>query len=90
VTAPHVDPNDQFAPQDARQNGNDGKRHPHERAGDDVRTRCARFALHTRPLPGFVTDTRPKPGARIVTCGNGRVVHETIVTTDDDERVHGA
>jgi carbon monoxide dehydrogenase subunit G len=43
-------------------------------------------ALHTRLVPGFVTDTRLEPGARIVTFGNGRVVRETIVTIDDDER----
>jgi carbon monoxide dehydrogenase subunit G len=43
-------------------------------------------ALHTRLVPGFVTDTRLEPGARIVTFSNGRVVRETIVTIDDDER----
>lgn len=43
-------------------------------------------ALHTRLVPGFVTDTRLEPGARIVTFGNGRVVREVIVTIDDDER----
>lgn len=43
-------------------------------------------ALHTRLVPGFVTDTRLEPGARIVTFGNGRVVRELIVTIDDDER----
>ena len=30
-------------------------------------------ALHTRLVPGFVTDTRVEPGARIVTFGNGMV-----------------
>ena len=29
-------------------------------------------ALHTRLVPGFVTDTRLEPGARIVTFGNGQ------------------
>ncbi len=29
-------------------------------------------ALHTRLVPGFVTDTRLEEGARIVTFGNGR------------------
>src|SRR6266481_7819260 len=43
-------------------------------------------ALHTRLAPGFVTDTRLEPGARVVTFGNGMVVHELIVTIDDDER----
>ena len=43
-------------------------------------------ALHTRLVPGFVTDTHLEPGARIVTFGNGRVVREAIVTIDDDER----
>lgn len=28
-------------------------------------------ALHTRLVPGFVTDTRLEEGARIVTFGNG-------------------
>src|SRR5580704_6144679 len=41
-------------------------------------------ALHTRLVPGFVTDTRLEPGARIVTFANGMVVRETIVTIDDD------
>jgi hypothetical protein len=43
-------------------------------------------ALHTRLVPGFVTDTRLEPGARVVTFGNGMVVRELIVTVDDDER----
>jgi len=43
-------------------------------------------ALHTRLVPGFVTDTRLEPGARIVTFGNGMVVRELIVTVDDAER----
>jgi carbon monoxide dehydrogenase subunit G len=43
-------------------------------------------ALHTRLAPGFVTDTRLEPGARVVTFGNGMVVRELIVTVDDDER----
>ncbi len=37
-------------------------------------------ALHTRLAPGFVTDTRLEPGARIVTFGNGMVVRELIVS----------
>jgi carbon monoxide dehydrogenase subunit G len=43
-------------------------------------------ALHTRLVPGFVTDTRLEPGARIVTFGNGMVVREPIVTIDDDSK----
>jgi hypothetical protein len=43
-------------------------------------------ALHTRLVPGFVTDTRLEPGARVVTFGNGMVVRELIVTIDDAER----
>ena len=43
-------------------------------------------ALHTRLVPGFVTDTQVEPGARIVTFGNGMVVRESIVTVDEGER----
>jgi carbon monoxide dehydrogenase subunit G len=43
-------------------------------------------ALHTRLVPGFVTDTRLEPGARVVTFGNGMVARELIVTVDDGER----
>jgi carbon monoxide dehydrogenase subunit G len=43
-------------------------------------------ALHTRLVPGFVTNTRLEPGARIVTFGNGMVVRERIVTVDETER----
>jgi carbon monoxide dehydrogenase subunit G len=43
-------------------------------------------ALHTRLVPGFVTDTRLEPGARIVTFGNGMVVRELIVDLDDKAR----
>jgi len=43
-------------------------------------------ALDTRLVPGFVTDTRLEPGARVVTFGNGIVASELIVTIDDDER----
>jgi carbon monoxide dehydrogenase subunit G len=43
-------------------------------------------ALHTRLVPGFVTDTKLEPGARIVTFGNGMVVKEPIVAIDDGER----
>ncbi|MGD0334223.1 MAG: SRPBCC family protein [Xanthobacteraceae bacterium] len=40
-------------------------------------------ALHTRLVPGFVTDTKLEPGVRVVTFGNGVVVREPIVTIDD-------
>ena len=43
-------------------------------------------ALHTRLVPGFVTDTRLEPGARIVTFGNGRVVRELIVDLNERDR----
>lgn len=43
-------------------------------------------ALHTRLVPGFVTDTRLEPGARVVTFGNGMVVRERIVAIDDNDR----
>jgi hypothetical protein len=43
-------------------------------------------ALHTRLVPGFVTDTKLEGSVRIVTFGNGRVVREPIVTIDDQAR----
>ena len=43
-------------------------------------------ALHTRLVPGFVTDTRLEPGARIVTFANGLTVRELIVTVDEAQR----
>lgn len=43
-------------------------------------------ALHTRLVPGFVTDTKLEGSVRIVTFGNGVVVREPIVTCDDDGR----
>lgn len=43
-------------------------------------------ALHTRLVPGFVTDTRLEEGARIVTFGNGMVVREFIIDIDDAAR----
>jgi len=43
-------------------------------------------ALHTRLVPGFVTDTKLEPGARIVTFANGMVVRELIVDLDDKAR----
>lgn len=43
-------------------------------------------ALHTRLAPGFVTDVRLEPGARIVTFGNGMVARELIVGLDESTR----
>lgn len=43
-------------------------------------------ALHTRLVPGFVTDTRLEEGARVVTFGNGMVARELIVDVDDAAR----
>ena len=43
-------------------------------------------ALHTRLVPGFVTDTKMDGNARIVTFGNGQVAREEIVSVDDNLR----
>ena len=43
-------------------------------------------ALHTRLVPGFVTDTRLDGDARIVTFGNGTVAREILVDCDDTKR----
>jgi carbon monoxide dehydrogenase subunit G len=43
-------------------------------------------ALHTRLVPGFVTDTRVEPGGRTVTFANGVTVKELIVTLDEETR----
>jgi carbon monoxide dehydrogenase subunit G len=43
-------------------------------------------AIHERLAPGFVTDVRLEPGARVVTFGNGMVVRELIVDVDDEAR----
>ena len=43
-------------------------------------------ALHTRFVPGFVTDTKLDGDARIVTFGNGTVARERIVDVDDTHR----
>jgi len=40
-------------------------------------------ALHTRLVPGFVTDTRLEGSVRVVTFGNGLVVREPIVSIDE-------
>jgi carbon monoxide dehydrogenase subunit G len=44
-------------------------------------------ALHTRLVPGFVTDTRLEtPDVRVVTFFNGMTVREPIVSVDDELR----
>ena len=43
-------------------------------------------ALHTRLVPGFVTDTRLDGDARIVTFANGMTAKELIVDVDDAAR----
>jgi Polyketide cyclase / dehydrase and lipid transport len=40
-------------------------------------------ALHTRLVPGFVTDTKLEGSVRVVTFGNGLVVREPIVSIDE-------
>jgi hypothetical protein len=43
-------------------------------------------ALHTRLVPGFVTDTRLEGDARIVTFSNGTVAREVLVDCDEARR----
>ena len=43
-------------------------------------------ALHTRLAPGFVSDCRLEPGARVVTFANGMVARELIVDVDAERR----
>jgi len=43
-------------------------------------------ALHTRLVPGFVTDTKLDGDARIVTFSNGTVAREILVDCDDKRR----
>ena len=43
-------------------------------------------ALQTRLVPGFLTDTRLEPGARVVTFANGMVIKEPIVDVDERNR----
>lgn len=42
--------------------------------------------IHRRLVPGFVTDTKLEPGARIVTFANGMTAKEVIVDCDDARR----
>lgn len=43
-------------------------------------------ALHTRLLPGFVTDTELDGNVRVVTFANGAVAREALVTRDAGRR----
>jgi hypothetical protein len=43
-------------------------------------------ALHTRLVPGFVTDTKLDGDARIVTFANGTVAREILVDCDETRR----
>ena len=43
-------------------------------------------ALHTRLVPGFVTDTQLDGEARIVTFANGTVAREILVDCDETRR----
>lgn len=43
-------------------------------------------AIHERLAPGFVTDVKLEPGARVVTFGNGMVARELIVDLDEPAR----
>jgi polyketide cyclase/dehydrase/lipid transport protein len=43
-------------------------------------------SLHTKLVPGFVTDTRMDGNARVVTFGNGAVAREEIVSVDEQRR----
>ena len=42
--------------------------------------------LHTRLVPGFVTDTKLDGEARIVTFANGTVARELLVDCDEARR----
>jgi Polyketide cyclase / dehydrase and lipid transport len=43
-------------------------------------------AIHTRFTPGFVTDTRLEPGARVVVFANGLEVRELIIDVNEELR----
>ena len=43
-------------------------------------------ALHTRLVPGFVTDCRMDGEDRIVTFASGAVMREVLIDSDDDQR----
>ncbi|KDN86528.1 SRPBCC family protein [Kitasatospora cheerisanensis] len=43
-------------------------------------------SVHRRLAPGFVTDTRVDGDVRVVTFEDGTVVHELVVSLDDETR----
>ena len=43
-------------------------------------------AVHTRVAPGFLKDSTPEDGARVVTFANGAVFRELLVSCDDAQR----
>ncbi len=54
---------------------------------DDVWSAVRDFgALHTRLVPGFVTDVRLDGDARIVTFANGSIAREQLVDCDEERR----
>ena len=60
---------------------------PIDASPDDVWDAMRDFgALHTRLVPGFVTDTKLDGDARIVTFASGNVARELLVGCDDDRR----
>jgi Polyketide cyclase / dehydrase and lipid transport len=44
------------------------------------------YAVHERLVPGFVTECRPEPGARVITFFNGLVARELLVGLDEQVR----
>ena len=58
-------------------------RAPPEQVWDAVRDIGS---IHTRLAPGFVTDTKLEPGARVVSFANGVVARELMVDLDDETR----
>ncbi len=60
---------------------------PIDASPDDVWDAVRDFgALHTRLVPGFVTDTKLESDARIVTFASGTVARELLVDCDDARR----
>ena len=60
---------------------------PIDASADDVWDAIRDFgALHTRLVPGFVTDTKLDGDARIVTFASGNVARELLVGCDDERR----
>ena len=63
------------------------QRHPLDAHPDDVWSAVRDFgALHTRLVPGFVTDTKLDGDTRIVTFANGSVAREQLVDCDEARR----